>query len=52
MSDIDHNNKVGRISLKDVTTALHGSNGAAVNVPVTEVSVLVRLNLKGISDRV
>jgi gluconolactonase len=52
MSDIDHNNTVGRISLKDVTTALHGSNGAAVNVPVTEVSVLVRLNLKGISDRV
>jgi hypothetical protein len=37
MSDIDHNNKVGRISLRDLPANL---NGTAINIPVTEVSSL------------
>lgn len=36
MSDINHNNKVGRISLRDLPAKL---NGTAINIPVTEVSV-------------
>lgn len=36
-SDIDHNNKVGRIDLKDLPAHL---NGTAVNIPVAEVDVL------------
>ncbi|KAJ7220538.1 calcium-dependent phosphotriesterase [Mycena pura] len=36
MSDIDHNNKVGRINLKDVSTNLKGT---AINIPVTELSL-------------
>jgi gluconolactonase len=34
MSDIDHNNQVGRINLKDVPANL---NGTAINILVTEV---------------
>lgn len=37
MSDINHNNKVGRINLKDVPANL---NGTAINIPVTEVGSL------------
>jgi gluconolactonase len=41
-SDINHNNKVGKISMQAVETALQGLNGAvgqAVNVPVTELNL-------------
>jgi len=39
-SDLDHNNQVGKISMKAVEAALQtvkAKTGAAVNVPVTEV---------------
>ncbi|KAK7052266.1 SGL domain-containing protein [Favolaschia claudopus] len=36
MSDIDHNNKVGKINLKDVPANL---NGTPVNIPVTELDL-------------
>ncbi|KAF7369082.1 SGL domain-containing protein [Mycena venus] len=36
MSDIDHNNKVGRIDLKDLPANL---NGTAINIPVTELDL-------------
>ncbi|KAJ7056732.1 calcium-dependent phosphotriesterase [Mycena amicta] len=36
MSDIDHNNKVGRINLKDLPKNL---NGTAINIPVTELNL-------------
>ncbi|KAJ7319071.1 D-lactonohydrolase-like protein [Mycena albidolilacea] len=36
MSDIDHNNQVGRINLKDVPANL---NGTAINIPVTELDL-------------
>lgn len=36
MSDIDHNNKVGRISLRDLPANL---NGTAINIPVTELDL-------------
>lgn len=38
MSDLNHNNVVGRISLKDVEAAL-AANETTINVPVTIVSV-------------
>jgi gluconolactonase len=34
MSDIDHNNQVSRINLKDVPVNL---NGTVINIPVAEV---------------
>lgn len=42
-SDLEHNNVIGKISLKAVETALkaNGADGAAVNVPVTEVSIII-----------
>ncbi|KAK7050474.1 SGL domain-containing protein [Favolaschia claudopus] len=36
MSDIDHNNKVGKIDLKDVPANL---NGTPINIPVTELDL-------------
>lgn len=52
MSDINHNNKIGKISMKDVDAAFAslkpGNVGVPLKVPVTEVSVrplLVRLIL-------
>jgi gluconolactonase len=38
MSDPDHNNAVGKISLKDVEAAL-AANETTINVPVTTVSL-------------
>ena len=37
-SDINHNNEVGKISMKDVEAAL-AANSSEINVPVTEVGV-------------
>ncbi|KAJ6598463.1 calcium-dependent phosphotriesterase, partial [Mycena vulgaris] len=36
MSDINHNNKIGRINLSDVPASL---NGTAINIPVTELDL-------------
>lgn len=38
MSDIDHTNKVGMISLKEAEAALEASDNSDVNIHVTEVS--------------
>jgi hypothetical protein len=42
-SDINHNNKVGKISMKDVEASFQslkpGDEGKAFQVPVTEVSI-------------
>ncbi len=38
MSDLNNNNKVGKISMKDVEAALSANATGPVNVPVTEVS--------------
>lgn len=37
-SDINHNNEVGKINMKDVEAAL-AANSSEINVPVTEVGV-------------
>jgi len=39
MSDIDHNNKVGKISLSEAEAALAASNSTDVNIPVTELDL-------------
>lgn len=38
MSDIDHTNKVGMISLKEAEAALEASDNSDVNIHVSEVS--------------
>jgi hypothetical protein len=52
-SDLEHNNKVGKISMADAETALkavaaEGSN-ATVNIPVTEVNFFFPLPLQRVS---
>ncbi|KAF8954572.1 D-lactonohydrolase-like protein [Flammula alnicola] len=47
-SDLNHNNQVGKISMKAVEAALQtlkpGDNGTALQVPVTEVSIVPDLS--------
>ena len=42
MSDLDHNNVVGKINLKDVDSAI-AANESTVNVPVTFASAYTRV---------